>query len=269
MHKHFRMIAISEHLRNHGINPEHETHTRIPGIWAKLREYFNLELIDERDNYEDDSAPPEKRYKEYVPRYYDFYDMMMARRLAEPSEAPSSPAELDIDDPMDGGNLSGGVKKRKIAEISAAGGSSVAGSVSKTRSSTVGDTEEDTPMDSSPVGKSARGARIRKRAAAKAKAESTEPEGDEESGEEEGEAEEEEGEEEDGDEQEEEEGEEDESEDKEEEEGEGEKEEEEESEAEAEAEDAEPPASSTAKSTRGSAVGKGRNRGRGTRAGRK
>ncbi|KAJ2974836.1 hypothetical protein NUW58_g8530 [Xylaria curta] len=50
MHKHFRIIAISEHLRNHGFDPDVETHTRIPGIWTKLRQFFDMEMIDERDN---------------------------------------------------------------------------------------------------------------------------------------------------------------------------------------------------------------------------
>lgn len=48
MHKHFRMIALSQHLRNHGFNPAKEPHTRIPGIWKKLRSLYNLEALDER-----------------------------------------------------------------------------------------------------------------------------------------------------------------------------------------------------------------------------
>ena len=48
MHKHFRMIALSQHLRNHGFNPAKEPHTRIPGIWKKLGSLYNLEALDER-----------------------------------------------------------------------------------------------------------------------------------------------------------------------------------------------------------------------------
>ena len=48
MHKHFRMIALSQYLRNHGYNPEKEVHTRIPGIWKKLEGLYNLQALDER-----------------------------------------------------------------------------------------------------------------------------------------------------------------------------------------------------------------------------
>jgi MRG-binding protein len=48
MHKHFRMIAISQQLRNHGVAGENEAHTSIPGIWKKLGTLYNLDAIDER-----------------------------------------------------------------------------------------------------------------------------------------------------------------------------------------------------------------------------
>ena len=48
MHKHFRMIAISENLRNHGYTAAKDDHTRIPGIWEKLKGLYNLEALDER-----------------------------------------------------------------------------------------------------------------------------------------------------------------------------------------------------------------------------
>ena len=48
MHKHFRMIAISENLRNHGYTSAKDDHTRIPGIWEKLHGLYNLEALDER-----------------------------------------------------------------------------------------------------------------------------------------------------------------------------------------------------------------------------
>ncbi|KAI1877276.1 uncharacterized protein JN550_001348 [Neoarthrinium moseri] len=190
MHKHFRMLAISEHLRNHGINPDVETHTRIPGIWAKLRTLYSLDLIDERENYDDDVD----KYKEFGLPNTEYWDMMFARRLPEnPSEAPSSPPEMDLDDHSTRGaagppSVSGGERgtKRKRGGANAADVASVAGSTARTRGSTVEDTEEDTPLASSPVAKSARGARSRKRAAAKAKAESTEPEPTEENDEEDG-----------------------------------------------------------------------------------
>ena len=48
MHKHFRMIAISEYMKSQGYAPAHEEHTRIPGIWKKLGTLYNLPALDER-----------------------------------------------------------------------------------------------------------------------------------------------------------------------------------------------------------------------------
>ena len=45
MHKHFRMVALSNHMRNSGFKEEH---TRIPGIWRKLETLYNLRTLDER-----------------------------------------------------------------------------------------------------------------------------------------------------------------------------------------------------------------------------
>ena len=51
MHKHFRMIAISEHLKSHGHNGytlPSNPHMTIPGIWEKLDSLYNLEVLDIR-----------------------------------------------------------------------------------------------------------------------------------------------------------------------------------------------------------------------------
>lgn len=48
MHKHFRMISISENLKNHGYFSPQNAHTRIPGIWEKLGSLYNLETLDAR-----------------------------------------------------------------------------------------------------------------------------------------------------------------------------------------------------------------------------
>ena len=48
MHKHFRMIAISEFMKSQGYAPAHAEHTRIPGIWKKLGTLYNLPALDER-----------------------------------------------------------------------------------------------------------------------------------------------------------------------------------------------------------------------------
>ena len=51
MHKHFRMIAISDNLRNHGYNgyaAPQNSHVTIPGIWEKLGSLYNLDVLDLR-----------------------------------------------------------------------------------------------------------------------------------------------------------------------------------------------------------------------------
>lgn len=45
MHKHFRMLAIEQMMRNHGVS---DSHTNIEGIWRKLGALYRLEGIDER-----------------------------------------------------------------------------------------------------------------------------------------------------------------------------------------------------------------------------
>ena len=48
MHKHFRMIALSQYLQHHGFDLSKNQHLRIPGIWKKLNNLYNLEALDER-----------------------------------------------------------------------------------------------------------------------------------------------------------------------------------------------------------------------------
>lgn len=155
MHKHFRMIAISEHLRNHGFDPDQYQHTRIPYIWQKLRTYYNLDIIDERENFDEDE--PEDRYAEFSLPKGDFYEAMMQRALRDPSDAPSSPPELDLE-----AGPSSPPKKRKRTET-----------VSRTRGTSREDTEEATDAQS-PAARSTRGSRGRTRAASAAKAEKAE-----------------------------------------------------------------------------------------------
>lgn len=88
MHKHFRMIAVSEFLKSQG----YAEHTRIPGIWKKLNTLYNLPGLDERDDsvldVEDADSATEERYCPFeLPEEYG--EMMFARRLAtEASESP-------------------------------------------------------------------------------------------------------------------------------------------------------------------------------------
>ncbi|KFY15834.1 hypothetical protein V492_01727 [Pseudogymnoascus sp. VKM F-4246] len=94
MHKHFRMIALSEYLRNHGYKAD--VHTRIPGIWEKLGQLYNLELIDERENSLDfaDDETGEEKFLEFSLPEDEFGEMMWTRGQVS-SEALSSPPQIN------------------------------------------------------------------------------------------------------------------------------------------------------------------------------
>ena len=95
IHKHFRMIALSEHLRNHGYN---EVHTQIPGIWEKLGKLYDLDIIDEQENVLDFGEEGEERDSRW--REFELPDeiavMAFERGKRDPDdETPSSPPRLD------------------------------------------------------------------------------------------------------------------------------------------------------------------------------
>ncbi|RPA74454.1 CT20-domain-containing protein [Ascobolus immersus RN42] len=84
MHKHFRMIAIAELMKNHGVA---DKHTNIPGIWAKLRTLYNLEGLDEREDISEDGHESHHYTDFRLPP--SFEPAMMARRFASTSHSPS------------------------------------------------------------------------------------------------------------------------------------------------------------------------------------
>ncbi|MCJ1249729.1 hypothetical protein MMC30_006955 [Trapelia coarctata] len=97
MHKHFRMLSISQHLQNHGHNPKSEPHIGIPGIWKKLDSLYNLKVLDEReDSYgelgSEDNDPAKEPFLPFSLPESDFGDMMFERRLA--GDSSSSPPSL-------------------------------------------------------------------------------------------------------------------------------------------------------------------------------
>ncbi|TLD21316.1 hypothetical protein PspLS_09001 [Pyricularia sp. CBS 133598] len=232
MHKHFRMIAISEHLRKHGFDPNVLKHTRIPGIWEKLGTFYNIDVIDDRENNILDDESLEKRWLEFRLPVGEYHELQDQRRYRDPGEddtPATSPAQWDPDgspDPQPNPKSAAPAApstKRKRGER-----------LSKARSSTVEDSDEE---PSTPP-KAARGGRGgRRRASARAKAENNEEEEEEEE-----------------EEQDEEDGEDDQD-------GSGDDDAENSSEAEGSASEEAEAAASTAKSTRG-----GRGRGRGGRA---
>lgn len=151
------MIALSEHLRNHGYDPKIHVHTRIPGIWKKLGTLYNLEVIDERENSFDyaEEDTMEKKYLEFTLPEEDFGDMMWRSRIA-PGTAGSSPSRLhEASEPTEP------LKKRKREIINA----------SRARASTVEDTDEvKTSPVPSPAAKPGRAARSGKRSSSRLKA---------------------------------------------------------------------------------------------------
>ncbi|KAJ5793818.1 hypothetical protein N7457_000417 [Penicillium paradoxum] len=87
LHKHFRMLAISDYLKSQGYAPSTAEHMRIPGIWKKLGSLYNLEALDEREDSliadvtEDDEGSSEM-YCPFELPYDEYGDMMFERRLA-------------------------------------------------------------------------------------------------------------------------------------------------------------------------------------------
>ncbi|CAG8005146.1 unnamed protein product [Penicillium salamii] len=87
IHKHFRMLAISDYLKSQGYAPSTAEHMRIPGIWKKLGSLYNLEALDEREdsvitdaNDEEDGSS--EMYCPFELPYDEYGDMMFERRLA-------------------------------------------------------------------------------------------------------------------------------------------------------------------------------------------
>ena len=94
MHKHFRMLSISNHLTTHGhTHPVLAPHTRIPGIWTKLRELYDLGALDEREDAfplspVSGEAPPtdpftEEPFTEFTLPYLDYGTITLERAVAK------------------------------------------------------------------------------------------------------------------------------------------------------------------------------------------
>ncbi|KAL4915553.1 chromatin modification-related protein EAF7-domain-containing protein [Aspergillus aurantiobrunneus] len=130
MHKHFRMVAISEFMKSNGYASSHAEHTRIPGIWKKLRTLYNLPALDEREDSLITDASEDTEGKEmYCPFELpedEYGDLMFERRLAmegSQSPAPSGQPEsrrgstvADTDDPRSSPAPSRGRKRGRPAK---------------------------------------------------------------------------------------------------------------------------------------------------------
>ncbi|RAL11105.1 uncharacterized protein BO97DRAFT_104635 [Aspergillus homomorphus CBS 101889] len=129
MHKHFRMIAISEFMKSQGYAPANAEHTRINGIWKKLGTLYNLPALDEREDslITDTSDEVDGTRELYCPFELpedEYGELMFERRLAmegSPSPDPSGPAEsrrgstvADTDEPRSSPAPSRGRKPGRV-----------------------------------------------------------------------------------------------------------------------------------------------------------
>lgn len=106
LHKHFRMISIHNDMRSHGYATEDAPHTRIPGIWKKLHQLYDLDALDTRENefaFSDDADPDDPEEAVTIPDFElpedEFGQMMWHQRFhREDSAAASSPAQIPTED---------------------------------------------------------------------------------------------------------------------------------------------------------------------------
>ncbi|KAF2742113.1 CT20-domain-containing protein [Sporormia fimetaria CBS 119925] len=106
LHKHFRIISIHNNMRSLGYATDEASHTRIPGVWRKLGQLYDLHALDERENtyaFSDQPDPldPEEAYE--IPDFElpedDFGELMWHQRFRSPgSESASSPPLIPVED---------------------------------------------------------------------------------------------------------------------------------------------------------------------------
>jgi MRG-binding protein len=109
------MIQIQNQLASHGFTSPNLSHTRIPGIWAKLESLYDLEVLDERENNHmgilatpSDSEPSEQdddeekqdedaenpwRRRNFNLPDDEYQELAFSRRLAQ--DRPSSPEAIE------------------------------------------------------------------------------------------------------------------------------------------------------------------------------
>jgi MRG-binding protein len=100
------MISIHNDMRSHGFATEDAPHTRIPGIWRKLNQLYELDALDERENqyaFSEEPDPVDREEAANIPDFElpedDFGELMWQKRFhRELSAAASSPAAMSIED---------------------------------------------------------------------------------------------------------------------------------------------------------------------------
>lgn len=119
MHKHFRIIAIREHLLSQGVINAEDPHTTISGIWAKLSTLYDLSKLDEREDsvadISDDPAKGSAYFRDFELPHEDFEDLMWQKRLApEGTQSPEwsrrGSTVADTDEPRSSPNPGGSTR---------------------------------------------------------------------------------------------------------------------------------------------------------------
>lgn len=93
-------------MHSHGYVTDDAPHTRIPGIWRKLDQLYDLRALDERENaysYADYADPLEPDEAYNIPDFdlpeEEYGELMWQRRFRDPdSEASSSPPFVPVDE---------------------------------------------------------------------------------------------------------------------------------------------------------------------------
>ncbi|CAO2653786.1 Nn.00g031970.m01.CDS01 [Neocucurbitaria sp. VM-36] len=106
LHKHFRMISIHNDMRSHGFATEDAPHTRIPGIWKKLHQLYDLDTLDSRENefvFSEDPDPVDPEEAASIPDFElpedEFGEMIWHKRFhSEGSASASSPPMIPTED---------------------------------------------------------------------------------------------------------------------------------------------------------------------------
>ena len=89
-------------MRSHGYATEDAPHTRIPGVWKKLHQLYDLDALDTRENefaFSEDPDPTDPEEAVNLPEFElpedEFGGMMWQKRFhREESAVASSPAEI-------------------------------------------------------------------------------------------------------------------------------------------------------------------------------
>lgn len=100
------MISIHNDMRSHGFATDDAPHTRIPGIWKKLHQLYDLDTLDTRENefaFSEDPDPIDPEEAANIPDFElpedEFGEMMWQKRFhSEGSASASSPPMIPTDD---------------------------------------------------------------------------------------------------------------------------------------------------------------------------